>query len=128
MDTSNQWLEETCRLKNVSLIKSEFQDVNARTPLLVNSVSDGDQIKTTKKRTQLILTSLKVVLREKVKSCDHTEVGEREVIDIPRSTHRLCQKRAGEDGEEGKNRNVLLNVSNDHKHINHGAQRPVLGK
>lgn len=43
--------------------------------LLINSVFDGHQIKTTKKKPQLILTSLKVVLREKVKSCDHTGVG-----------------------------------------------------
>ena len=30
--------------------------------------------------------------------------------------------------EKGKNRNVLLNVSNDHKQINHKAQRLELGK
>lgn len=40
-------------------------------------------------------------------------------------TPRLCQRRDGEDGEEGKSGNVLLNVSNDHKHINH---RAVTGK
>lgn len=52
----------------------------------------------------------------------------KKVIDIPHRTHGLCRKRAGEDGEERKKRNVLLNVSNDHKHINHGAQRPEQGK
>lgn len=50
------------------------------------------------------------------------------VIDIPRCTQGLCQKRAEEDGEGGKNGNVLLKVSNDHKHINHGARRLLLGK
>lgn len=30
--------------------------------------------------------------------------------------------------KKGKNRSVLLNVSNDHKHINHGVQRLELGK
>lgn len=126
---SNQQLEETSLLENILLIiKSEFLDGNAGTPLLVNSVFDGDQIKIRGEKKTFILTFLKAGLREEVKSCDQRRGEEKKVIDIPHRTHGLCRKRAGEDGEEGKNRNVLLNVSNDHKHINHGTQRPELEK
>lgn len=42
---SNQQLEETSLLENIlSIIKRKFLDGNTRTPLLVNSVFDGDQI------------------------------------------------------------------------------------
>lgn len=95
---------------------------------LVSRILDGDQIKTReKKKKSFILTFLKAVLREEVKSCDQRG-GKKKAIDIPHRAHGVCRKRAGEDGGEGKSRNVLLNVSNDHKHINHGAQRPELGK
>lgn len=39
-----------------------------------------------------------------------------------------AEREQGKMEKKGKNRNVLLNVSNDHKHINHGVQRPELGK
>lgn len=39
-----------------------------------------------------------------------------------------AKREMGEDGEEGENENVLLNVSNDHKHINHRELRLLLGK
>ena len=42
--------------------------------------------------------------------------------------HGSAKREMGEDGEEGKNRNVLLNVSNDHKHINQRELRLLLGK
>lgn len=39
-----------------------------------------------------------------------------------------AKREMGEDWDEGKNGNVLLNVSNDHKHINHRELRLLLGK
>lgn len=39
-----------------------------------------------------------------------------------------AKREMGEDGEEGENGNILLNVSNDHKHINHRALRLLLRK
>lgn len=82
-------------------------------------------IKQNLKNKTFLFARLKVALWRGAKECDQTGC---KVIDIPLSTHELCQKRAREDGEGGENGNVLLNVSNDHKHINHGAQRPLVGK
>lgn len=59
--------------------------------------------------------------------CDQT--GGRKSLIFPTAPRALCQRRAKEDGEErGGNGNVLLNVSNDHKHINHGGMRAASGE
>lgn len=64
---------------------------------------------------------------EEEEDCDQT--GGRKSLIFPAAPGALCQRRAEEDGEErGGNGNVLLNVSNDHKHINHGGMRAASGE
>lgn len=64
---------------------------------------------------------------EEEEGCDQT--GGRKSLIFPAAPRGLCQRRAEEDGEErGGNGNVLLNVSNDHKHINHGGTRVASGE
>lgn len=84
-----------------------------------------------REKKTFILTFLKAELRQEVKSCDQSSGGrkkkKRSLIFLTAPTGS-AEREQWKMEKKGKNRSVLLNVSNDHKHINHGVQRLELGK
>lgn len=97
--------------------------------MLVNRAAFDEDVKPERNNKTSFLLALK--WRPKRKRKTVIKQGE-EVIDIPCSTQRALPKRELRKTEKmvggGGCGNVLLNVSNDHKHINHRARGPLLGK